>query len=260
MASVTAPLPRVTDPRLLMNDVSQWLSDHWLQITVAVGAGVAIYLVLSFLRSLARKLCARQHVPDILAVAGRAAQKTSHVFMMIVAGRLVAGYADPPALVLTTIRFLFTVITVIQVAIWVREIVLGFVQIRAGHQGAETLANAMGIIRVLVSVAVFAIALIVILDNLGVNVTGLVAGLGIGGIAIGLAAQGIFPDLFAALSILFDKPFRQGEVINYDQTTARVEKIGLMTTRLRAVTGNKVSTSSADELASQRLASDPPLA
>ena len=73
----------------------------------------------------------------------------------------------------------------------------------------------MAIIRVLVSVALFAIAIIVILDNLGVNVTALVAGLGIGGIAIGLAAQGIFSDLFAALSILFDKPFRRGDTIRY---------------------------------------------
>ena len=61
----------------------------------------------------------------------------------------------------------------------------------------------------------FAIATIVILDNLGVNVTGLVAGLGIGGIAIGLAAQGIFSDLFAALSIIFDKPFRRGDTIRF---------------------------------------------
>ena len=73
----------------------------------------------------------------------------------------------------------------------------------------------MSLIRVLVSVAAFAIAFIVILDNLGVNVTALVAGLGIGGIAIGLAAQGIFSDLFAALSIVFDRPFRRGDTINY---------------------------------------------
>ncbi|MBO9627613.1 MAG: mechanosensitive ion channel, partial [Microbacterium sp.] len=50
-------------------------------------------------------------------------------------------------------------------------------------------------------------------------------------------AQGIFSDLFAALSILFDKPFRLGEIITYDQTTARVEKIGLKSTRLRAMSG-----------------------
>ena len=69
-----------------------------------------------------------------------------------------------------------------------------------------------------VSVAAFAFALVIILDNLGVNVTTLVAGLGIGGIAIGLAAQGIFSDLFAALSIVFDRPFRRGDTINYGGT------------------------------------------
>ena len=80
--------------------------------------------------------------------------------------------------------------------------------------------------------------LIVILDNLGVNVTALIAGLGIGGIAIGLAAQGIFSDLFAALAILFDKPvparrhdpLRQGDQAD----TGTVERIGLKTTRMRS--------------------------
>src|SRR3546814_1700872 len=97
----------------------------------------------------------------------------------------------------------------------------------------------MGISRVIVTFEMFAIGAMVVLDNLGVNVAGLVAGLGIGGIAIGLAAQGIFSDLFAALSIIFDKPFLKGETINYDQTTATVERIGLKSTRLRAITGEK---------------------
>ncbi|MCA1654368.1 MAG: mechanosensitive ion channel family protein [Sphingomonadales bacterium] len=92
----------------------------------------------------------------------------------------------------------------------------------------------------LVSVLLFGLALIVILDNLGVNVTALVAGLGVGGIAIGLAAQGIFSDLFAALSILFDRPFRRGDTIRYDSTTGTVERIGLKTTRLRAASGEQV--------------------
>ena len=85
-----------------------------------------------------------------------------------------------------------------------------------------------------------AIALLMILDNLGVNVTGLIAGLGIGGIAIGLAAKGIFDDLFSALSIIFDKPFRVGDAIKWDQTSGSVESIGLKTTRVRAVTGEEV--------------------
>jgi small-conductance mechanosensitive channel len=73
-----------------------------------------------------------------------------------------------------------------------------------------------------------------------VNVTALIAGLGIGGIAIGLAAQGIFSDLFAALSILFDKPFKKGDTIRYDQSTGTVERIGLKTTRLRSLTGEQL--------------------
>jgi small-conductance mechanosensitive channel len=84
------------------------------------------------------------------------------------------------------------------------------------------------------------VATIVVLDNLGANVTGLVAGLGIGGIAIGLAAQGIFADLFAALSIIFDKPFRRGDSVRWDQTSGTVEQIGLKSTRVRSITGEEV--------------------
>jgi small-conductance mechanosensitive channel len=135
----------------------------------------------------------------------------------------------------------FIIAFALQGAIWARELVLGVISRNAGEDPAETaVGNAIAVIRVLVSVALFAIAAIVILDNLGVNVTALVAGLGIGGIAIGLAAQGIFSDLFAALSILFDKPFKRGDTIQFDQTTGTVERIGLKTTRLRSMTGEQL--------------------
>lgn len=246
--TAASPLPAFITPARLADDVSHWIGDHWLQVTVAVGAGVVIYLALNFLRGIGKRLQQRAEAPGLISVAGRAIRRTTHIFMMVVAARLVAGYASPPDLLLATIRFLFTVITAFQVAIWLREIIVGFIELRSGQQGGETLANAMGIIRILVSVAVFVIAAIVVLDNLGVNVTGLVAGLGIGGIAIGLAAQGIFSDLFAALSILFDRPFRLGEIITYDQTTARVEKIGLKSTRLRAMSGERKIISNANLL------------
>jgi len=113
------------------------------------------------------------------------------------------------------------------------------------------LGSAIGIIRLLVTVALFAIAIIVILDNLGVNVTGLVAGLGIGGIAIGLAAQGIFSDLFAALSIIFDRPFRRGDGIRFDQLSGSVEQIGLKTTRIRSIDGEEVVISNTNLLNKQ---------
>ena len=92
------------------------------------------------------------------------------------------------------------------------------------------------------------IAIIVVLDNVGVNVTGLVAGLGVGGIAIGLAAQGIFSDLFAALAILFDRPFRRGDTIRFGDTAGTVEEIGVKSTRIRAVTGEEVIVGNAELL------------
>ncbi|MGR4889786.1 mechanosensitive ion channel family protein [Sphingopyxis sp. LARHCG72] len=215
-----------------------WVDSHWLQIGIAIGVGLIIYFLLSMVRSFALKHAQRAEGEMTLThIAGRVIHKTRSGVLAIIAIRMVAGYAQPPAIIMQTVQFVFTVAVVLQVAIWAREIVLGLIQRRAAEGHNETLSNAMGIIRLLISVALFAIAAIVILDNMGVNVTGLIAGLGIGGIAIGLAAQGIFSDLFASLSIIFDRPFRVGETIKYDTSTATVERIGLKSTRLRSLNG-----------------------
>lgn len=238
----------IQSPQQAAHDISAWFGTHWLNIAIAVGAAILIYFALNLARRSGRKM--GQHSANAIGiVAGRAIARTSHLFLALVAVRMVMGYANPPDWLSSTIRILFTIVATFQVALWVREIVLGLIERNADPEsGHDTLNNAMGIIRLLVTVAVFAIATIVVLDNLGVNVTGLVAGLGIGGIAIGLAAQGIFSDLFAALSIIFDKPFRQGEIITYDQTTARVERIGLKSTRLRATSGERKIISNAQLL------------
>ncbi|KAB2858567.1 MAG: mechanosensitive ion channel family protein [Sphingopyxis terrae] len=215
-----------------------WVDTHWLQIGIAIGAGLVIYFALSLIRGFALKKA--QSAPGqftLTDIVGRVIHKTKSLVLAIVAIRLVAASANPPIVVLQIIQFVFTVAVVLQVAIWAREIVLGLIQRRAAEGHNETLVNAMGIIRLLISIALFAVAAIVILDNMGVNVTGLIAGLGIGGIAIGLAAQGIFSDLFASLSIIFDRPFRVGEAIKYDNSVATVERIGLKSTHLRSVNG-----------------------
>ncbi|MDR7920477.1 mechanosensitive ion channel family protein, partial [Escherichia coli] len=95
-------------------------------------------------------------------------------------------------------------------------------------------------IRILITVVLFAIAAVMVLGNLGVNVTGLIAGLGVGGIAIGLAAQGIFANLFAALTIIFDRPFRVGDKIRFDRNSGTVVSIGLMSTRIRSFIGEEL--------------------
>ena len=174
-------------------------------------------------------------------VIGRVLSRTTIMFMVAAALAIVLDYAEVAPRIVRLAEILFVIAAALQGAIWGREIILGVIASRIGDDdGSSTLGNALSLIRVLVSVALFAIALIVILDNLGVNVTGLVAGLGIGGIAIGLAAQGIFSDLCAALAIMFDRPFRRGDTIHDGTTTGTVERIGLKTTRMRAITGEQV--------------------
>jgi small-conductance mechanosensitive channel len=169
-------------------------------------------------RALALRACKRLGPTHPFAgVFLEVVRKTRLWFLVALAVELVLGFLHAPADVARTAGFLFTVATRCRWAIWARRLILGLISLRVGDQENEPghLASAMGIIKLLISIAVFTIAAVVILDNLGVNVTGLVAGLGIGGIAIGLAAQGIFADLFAALSIIFDKPFQVGDTIVY---------------------------------------------
>ena len=219
-----------------------WLQEHWLQIMIAFAAGAVIVAALHGVRQVGVRLCARdQSGTGWWTVIGRALASTSTFFMVMLAARLVVGYADAPIEVTKTISFFWTIASVFQAASWAREIILGVIEHRTAseHYTGEALVNGLSIIRLLVTVALFSIALIVVLDNLGVNVTGLVAGLGVGGIAIGLAAQGIFADLFAALAIIFDRPFRRGDAITYDKSSGTVEAIGLKSTRVRGATGEE---------------------
>ncbi|QJU59828.1 mechanosensitive ion channel [Sphingomonas sp. AP4-R1] len=226
--------------QLLVTQTADWLADNWLRISIALGIAALVVLGLLTLQKLAQRLCRENEaLVGWRTIIGRLAARTRFWFLVLVAARLVDGYADTPPLLSKTIGFLFTVGMTFQAALWAREVVLGLIEHRAGgaDHGNSALGSAMGIIRVLVTFSLFAIALILVLGNLGVNVAGLIAGLGIGGIAIGLAAQGVFADLFAGISILFDRPFRLGDVISYGDSMGTVEAIGMRTTRIRAFTG-----------------------
>lgn len=226
------------------SSVLAWATENFPDITMTLAVGAGIFAVLIGARILLLRMAKRLGPNHTLATVFAEVIRKTHVwFLLALSMQTVQGYLHPPQDVARTIGFLFTVAAALQGAIWARVLILGLIERRTiGHEGdATTLTSAMSIIRLLVSIAVFAIAAVVVLDNLGVNVTALIAGLGIGGIAIGLAAQGIFSDLFAALSIIFDKPFRLGEVITYQgkegPVTGRVEKIGLKSTRIRSLTG-----------------------
>ena len=226
----------------LIDQIVRWFADNAVEILIALLVAAAIVAVLMSLRSFGIRLCRNDRLgTGWPAIFGQVIARTRLWFIVMLAAEVVMSYTAPPPALAHTIQTLFTIAAALQAALWARELVLGVIDYRAGVDADhQTLGSAMSLIRVLVSVAFFAIALILILDNLGVNVTGLVAGLGIGGIAIGLAAQGIFSDLFAALSIIFDKPFRMGETVSWDQNTGVVEKIGIKSTRFRSVTGEQI--------------------
>lgn len=233
-----------------LNEASAWIAANGSALLIYGAVAVGIYLLLVGIRAVAWRLVG---APGALepnswrAILGQVLRRTRSFFLVAVSVQLVAASIPGLAGALPVVHFLFTVAAVVQGAIWIREFALGIVTRRAAGEDPHnsTLVSAMGVIRIIINVVIFAIAGIVILDNLGVNVTALVAGLGIGGIAIGLAAQGIFSDLFAALSILFDKPFVRGDVITVDTLTGTVEAIGLKTTRIRSLSGELVSVSNA---------------
>jgi len=226
-------------------NIIEWAGDNLngLMIGGLVAAGIVGLMLL--LRAGGRRMLAGD--PECRrwrGIAGSVLAKTGIFFMVAAAIEIVVSYADVHPKLARLADILFIIAAALQVAVWAREIIIGVIRSRVGEDpGASTLGNAMSLIRVLVSVAAFAIAFIVILDNLGVNVTALVAGLGIGGIAIGLAAQGIFSDLFAALAIVFDRPFRRGDIIRYGGaagSVGTVERIGLKTTRIRSISGEQL--------------------
>lgn len=106
--------------------------------------------------------------------------------------------------------------------------------------GSRISGNSLSIISFTLRLVLWVVIALMILDNLGVNITALVASLGVGGIAVALAVQNILGDLFASLSIVLDKPFVAGDFIVVGDALGTVENIGLKTTRLRGLGGEQI--------------------
>ena len=112
-----------------------------------------------------------------------------------------------------------------------------FMTATANKEQDQTALNA---IRLIVKIILWSVGLLMILSNLGVNISSLVASLGIGGIAVALAAQNILGDLFSSFSIYFDKPFEIGDFIIVGTDMGTVQKIGMKSTRIRTLQGEEL--------------------
>lgn len=163
-------------------------------------------------------------------------------------------FLNLPAVLEKWVDRIFVIALILQLGFWASRGLIfwlrnHFKQGEEQDQGAR--AMTLSLLSFLGRVVVWVLVLLSMLDNLGINVTALVASLGIGGIAIALAAQNILGDLFASLTIAIDKPFVIGDFIILGTEMGTVEHVGLKTTRLRSLTGEQIIMSNNDLLQSR---------
>ena len=164
-----------------------------------------------------------------------------------------ASALELPAKLEHAVNLLVVVAIIFQIVLWVNGFIGLWVERqvekRRGVDGEGV--TALTLLGFAARVVVWALMLLLILDQLGFDITALVAGLGIGGVAIALAVQNILGDLFASLSIVLDKPFVVGDFIIVDDLLGTVEYIGLKTTRVRSLSGELIIFANNDLLKSR---------
>jgi small-conductance mechanosensitive channel len=142
----------------------------------------------------------------------------------------------------------------VQLGIWLVSLTNFMIARRVKRHSVEdaTATTNLSVLSVMLKVAVWAVVILLVLDNLpGIQITSLIASLGIAGVAVGLAVQNILGDLFASLSIALDKPFVIGDFINVGDFSGTVEKIGLKSTRVRSLSGEQLVFGNNDLLSSR---------
>ncbi len=227
---------------VLGNDLLRWL----IGLAVAVGS----YFTLRTVRGLVRRRLARL------------AERTSFAFDDVVVSVLgathtitflaAAVYLGSQALIVggrahEMIARGFVVVLLIQFALWANRALQALLDRYHADEslgpGRRTGLAAIGFVGRLV---LFTLVLLLALENLGIHVNTLLAGLGISSLAVALALQNVLGDLFASLSIVFDKPFEIGDFIIVDQHLGTVEHVGLRTTRIRSLSGEQLVFSNND--------------
>lgn len=180
---------------------------------------------------------------DVLAeVVGRTGWFFHFALALLIASRFVE-LSGTAALVQ---RAAVVLLLALQVGLWGQEAAGGVTRVWMGaHESGHAKTVAAGI-RFIARLAIWGVVVVVALSNLGVEVSAVIAGLGVGGIAAALAVQGILGDLFAGLSMYFDRPFDIGDFIVVDTVRGTVDRIGLRTTRVRSLDGEQITVANGD--------------
>jgi small-conductance mechanosensitive channel len=234
--------------RFYGNQVWVW----FLAVFVAIVVIVLLRLLQRFALRRLRRLAERTvtQVDDLLADLFGRTRLFFLIAIALYAGSLALTF---PPIIAGVINTLAVLALLIQAGIWGTGMVTFLIARAMKRKLKEDAATAtsMAALGVIVKLVLWAVVLLLALDNIGVNITALVAGLGIGGIAVALALQNILGDLFASLSIILDKPFVIGDFIIVDDLLGTVERIGLKTTRVRSLYGEQLVFSNSDLLKSR---------
>jgi small-conductance mechanosensitive channel len=177
-------------------------------------------------------------------------ERTSRVFLWAVAVWLGSRHLTLAPRLERWLTIALVLLFWMQVALWAMTAVRYAIDVRRQRSsGPDTLLkSSMAVILFAAGIVIWGLALLLALGNLGVKIEPLLAGLGIGGIALALAVQTVLADLLASLSIALDKPFGLGDFLAVDTVQGTVERIGVKSTRLRALSGEQIIISNADIL------------
>jgi len=232
---------------ILGSEVWRWLVAVGILILVGVLFQLLLRLITRRLRAVVEKTPTRfdDLIVDLL-------RKTRFLVVFVVslyAGSLVLTLPEPAD---AALRIVFIIAMLLQAGYWGNAFVEFWVNRTVKRRMAEDAATAttMTALGFVAKMAIWTIVILVALDMF-IDVTAVIAGLGIGGIAIALAVQNILSDLFASVSIIVDKPFVIGDFIIVGEQMGSVEKIGLKTTRIRSLTGEQIIFSNSDLLSSR---------
>lgn len=230
------------------NSVKVWI----IAILIFLISLIALKIIKRFI---VRKLGAfakrtKSSVDDIILLFIEKTTTLMLLFLAFFGGSLVLSLSQTTRHVIQSIVIL---VLLIQVTIW-GDAIISFGLERYKKKNIEKNASevtTMTAIAFIGRLFLYSIIILLSLDNLGINITALITGLGIGGVAVALAVQNILSDLFASLSIVLDKPFVVGDFIIVDNYLGTVEHIGLKTTRVRSLSGEQLIFANNDLLKSR---------
>lgn len=159
---------------------------------------------------------------------------------------LAMQYIETNETVTNVLKFIYLLITVWIVIKFAKAVIEFLITRYSQVEGKEDNVRRFKPLLAFVNFLFYIIGLLFILDNLGFEIATVIAGLGIGGIAIALAAQAILGDLFSYFVIYFDKPFELGDFVVFDDKLGVIEKIGIKSTRIRTLRGELLVTSNSN--------------